>query len=94
MSTLLDANGCLTDEGLAALGSAEAGAAPPELAQHVAACARCQARWLESTHAERKSRLSPEEAARRRWVLTSVVLGMILFALAALVFTLRRIVGG
>jgi hypothetical protein len=46
MSALLDARGCLTGEGLAALASAPVGKAPSEVARHLAGCTRCQDRLL------------------------------------------------
>jgi hypothetical protein len=46
VSALVDARGCLTPAGMAALQRAPVGQAPAELAQHLAACARCQARLL------------------------------------------------
>jgi hypothetical protein len=89
MSGLLDARGCLTDAGLAALADASPGTAPAELAQHVAACARCQDRWLRLASPETgKPRLTPQEAARRRWGMTVITLGILLFALVALVVTM------
>lgn len=89
MSGLLDARGCLTHAGLAALADAAPGAAPAELAQHVTTCARCQELWLRSSSPEpRKPRLTPEEASRRRWGMTAITLGMLLFALVALVATM------
>jgi hypothetical protein len=89
MSGLLDARGCLTDAGLAALADAAPGAAPAELAQHVTACARCQDRWLRSASPEpRRKHLTPEEASRRRWGMTAITLAMLLFALVALVATM------
>jgi hypothetical protein len=39
-------SGCLTDEQLADLRSAEPGKAPAALARHLASCERCQARAL------------------------------------------------
>jgi hypothetical protein len=46
VSALVDARGCLTPAGMAALEKAAVGEAPPELARHLAACDRCQARLL------------------------------------------------
>ena len=46
MSALLDARGCLTDGGLTALAAAPPGQGPAEAAAHLAACARCQRRFL------------------------------------------------
>jgi hypothetical protein len=46
MIDLVDARGCLTPAGMAALQRAPLGQAPAEVAQHLAACGRCQARLL------------------------------------------------
>jgi hypothetical protein len=94
VSGLVDATGCLTEAGLAVLGSAAPGAAPPELAQHVASCARCQERWLKSEPTvSGKPRPTAETSARRRWGALGIVVFMLLFALAALVATLRYVAG-
>jgi hypothetical protein len=94
MSDLRDARGCLTDAGWAALAGAVPGAAPPELAQHVASCARCQELWLKSTVPEtRRPRPTPAETSRRRWGMLAIVLGVLLFALVALVVTLQYVAG-
>lgn len=94
MNGLLDVNGCLTAEGLAALGSAAPGAAPPELAQHVASCPRCQDRWLKSEPTVSGApRPTAESSARRRWGALGIVVFMLLFALVALVATLRHLAG-
>jgi hypothetical protein len=45
---LLDARGCLSNTGFAALRSSLPGQAPLEVAQHLAGCPRCQARLLAS----------------------------------------------
>ena len=94
MSEPLDPRGCLTDAGLAALAGAAPGAAPAELAQHVAGCGRCQERWLRSAIPDaQRPRLTAEETARRRWGMAAIVLGVLLFALVALVVTLRFLAG-
>ena len=46
MTALVDARGCLTEAGLAALDAAPPGQGPAEAAAHLAACARCQRRFL------------------------------------------------
>jgi len=46
MSGLLDARGCLTGAGLTALAASPPGLGPAEAAAHLAACARCQRRFL------------------------------------------------
>jgi hypothetical protein len=94
MTDGLDARGCLTDAGLATLAGTPLGEAPPELAQHVASCARCQERWLQWAQPEpRRARPSAEQTARRRWGMTAIVLGVLLFALVALVWTLGYLTG-
>lgn len=46
MSDWLDARGCLTEAGFAAVSAATVGQVPGELAAHLASCARCQQRLL------------------------------------------------
>ena len=61
-----DARGCLTPPGLAAIRRAPPGAAPAELAGHLAVCGRCQDRLLavERTEGPRRNRPpSPMRAA-------------------------------
>jgi hypothetical protein len=94
MSDLFDARGCLTDAGLAGLADASPGAAPPELARHVSSCVRCQDLWLKAASPEpRAPRIAPAEASRRRWVMMAIVLGVLMFALIALVATLGYVKG-
>lgn len=88
MSDWQDANGCLTEAGLAALAGAGPGQAPPELAQHIAGCARCQDRWLKSAVPASDRRGKSDSTARRRWGMLAIVFGMLMFALLALVGTL------
>ena len=45
-AALFDAQGCLTPAAFAAIAAAPPGAAPAELAAHLAACVRCQRRLL------------------------------------------------
>ena len=52
MSDLLDGRGCLTEAGLATLSAAPPGQGPPDAAAHLAACARCQRRFLARGGAE------------------------------------------
>jgi hypothetical protein len=47
-AALLDGQGCLTPAAFAAIAAAPPGAAPPELAAHLAGCRRCQRRMLSS----------------------------------------------
>ena len=46
MSAHLDTRGCLTAAGFTALDAAPPGRGPAEAAAHLAACARCQRRFL------------------------------------------------
>jgi hypothetical protein len=59
VESAFDARGCLTAAGLAQLAGAAPGEAPPEMAAHVAGCARCQRRLLSGPDA------GFEPAARR-----------------------------
>jgi hypothetical protein len=45
-AALFDGQGCLTPAAFAAIAAAPPGAAPAELAAHLAGCARCQRRLL------------------------------------------------
>ena len=45
-AALFDAQGCLTPAAFAAIAAAPPGAAPAELAAHLASCPRCQRRLL------------------------------------------------
>jgi len=85
----LDAKGCLTAAGLAALSAAPPGNAPEDLARHVAACRSCQRRWFEaSLTAEDRARRSktPKADAKARFR------RMVLFALLVLVLALGTLV--
>jgi hypothetical protein len=53
---LQDARGCLTPRGFAALERAPPGAAPAELAGHLAGCGHCQQRWLATLSAGRTAK--------------------------------------
>jgi hypothetical protein len=57
-----DGRGCLSPEGLTTLRNAPIGAAPPDLAGHLASCPRCQERMLA---AEAAMRASSAPSARR-----------------------------
>lgn len=88
MSALVDARGCLTPAGMAALQRAPVGCAPTDLAQHVAGCARCQARLLAAgtTHrpGETESGTGATGGAGRLWRLVAFMVAALLFALGAL----------
>ena len=73
MSGWLDARGCLSEAGFAAVSAAAVGQVPPELAGHLASCGRCQQRLLGG---------GVERPAVKR---KAPSLGRMLFALAAAV---------
>ena len=75
MSGWLDARGCLTEAGFAAVSAAAVGLVPPELAAHLASCGRCQQRLLGG---------GVERPAVKR---KTPSLGCMLFVLAAVVLT-------
>lgn len=85
-TALLDGRGCLTPAGLAVLRAAPLGAAPPELALHVASCARCQELMLaaEAAAGRRRGDLSPAKAQPMR---TLYLLAAVLLAGAALLLS-------
>src|SRR5262249_9745202 len=92
---LQDAHGCLTAAGLAAFQAAAPGAAPRELAVHVAGCARCPHKLLETATAnaplqrgQRKARAGAPSPGR------TIVLGvMVLVAILFFLITLRQLTG-
>lgn len=90
MSALVDARGCLTPAGMAALQQAPVGQAPTDLAQHVAACGRCQARLLaagagaDHRPGETSSRAGGAGAPGRLWRPVVFIVAALLFALGAL----------
>jgi hypothetical protein len=92
---LRDAHGCLSPAGVSALKAAPPGGAPHELALHVAGCARCQRKLLESATANdplKKGRGSPRPVAPsmgRTLLLAALVMATILFFL----YTLRKLAG-
>lgn len=71
---LVDAAGCLTPVGLATLVRAPVGQAPPELATHLAGCARCQERLLATS---RESDPVPKAAPKAYRAVALVVLTLI-----------------
>jgi len=77
-----DAQGCLTAEGIARAAGAPPGRVPPELAAHLASCARCQRRLLAfgAPHAPAARRAPPPP-----WRMAVVVAGCILLVVIALI---------
>jgi hypothetical protein len=86
-SELRDARGCLTPDGLSLLGRAAPGEAPPELAAHLASCARCQDRLLAADADVVKARGAPRTPPPLWRILALFVLG---FGLALLAFVWAR----
>jgi hypothetical protein len=96
VSALVDPRGCLTPAGMAAVQRAPVGGTPAELAQHLATCARCQARLLAAAagHPGRPdaadARAAAGSSSARRllrtvaFVVAALVLAMAALALVAL----------
>jgi hypothetical protein len=82
MEKLLDQQGCLTATGFARLAGAAPGAAPPELAAHVAACSRCQRRLLAGPDAGFQPSAERKEAPPR-WRILIVLAAVIALAIIA-----------
>jgi hypothetical protein len=83
--------GCLSDEEIAGLQTATPGQAPEAVAHHLASCARCQARALFGV-GKRLGRPRPAPqipSLGRALVLTALLLA----AMAAFLWTLRRLAG-
>jgi len=86
----VDARGCLTPAGLAALQQAPVGHAPTDLAQHVAGCGRCQVRLLaagagaDHRPGETSSRAGGAGARGRLWRPVLFIAAALLLALGAL----------
>ena len=94
MSALVDARGCLTDAGFTAVEKAPPGLGPPEAAAHLAACARCQRRFL--ARGDLKSgaiRAVPGTAERPPLWRTLVVVGAVILLVLATMATLRMVAG-
>jgi hypothetical protein len=87
--SLLGPGGCLTPRGVEAFRKSSPGQVPPELAAHVAGCARCQQRLLEKDQPR-----SPPGIRRAgpsyRWLAVIAIVGLLL-ALATLL--LGRLLG-
>ncbi len=86
-----DARGCLTDRGLAAVRGAPAGSVSAKLAEHLAACRRCQYRLLSGGRNPPTGRGKAKGASLGRRIIALVVAGAVLIAasLALLALLLR-----
>ena len=94
MSALLDARGCLTAGGFAALEASPPGLGPPEAAGHLAACPRCQRRFL--ARGDLKSgaiRAVPGRAQAPPLWRTLVVVAAVILLVVAAAATMRMLTG-
>src|SRR5688572_29662572 len=82
MKSLFDQQGCLTPAGFAHLAGAAPGAAPPELAAHVAACSRCQRRLLAGPDSGFQPNAERREAPPR-WRILIVLAACVALAIIA-----------
>jgi hypothetical protein len=85
------ATDCLTDAEIASLQDVPPGAAPGELAQHLASCERCQARALFG--AVRSPGQKREPPALPSLGRALVLLAMVILAMAAVFWSLARLTG-
>jgi hypothetical protein len=94
VSALLDARGCLTEAGFAALDAAPPGGAPADAAAHLAACGRCQRRFLARGGLERGGiRATSTRAVAPPIWRTGVVLLAVLVLVMTAVIGLRMLAG-
>lgn len=89
--TLLDSSGCLTEAGLAAVSRAAPGQSPPEVAAHLAGCARCQERVLSGGASRPAGKAVRPAAPSLQRAL--VLIALVVFAVFFFLWTLRRLVG-
>jgi hypothetical protein len=80
---------CLTDAEIASLSDVPPGAAPGELAQHLAGCERCQSRALFG--AVRKPGLTREPPQLPSLGRALALLAMVILAIAFFFWTLRQL---
>ena len=85
--------GCLAQAELEAVAGAPPGQAPPELAQHVAACPACQARLLAADLPERAA--APGRARRQPQPLGALLLRalLVLAAILLALYSIQRLFG-
>jgi hypothetical protein len=84
--------GCLSEAELARVAGAAPGSAPPELAQHLAICERCQRRALfgsDLARSRKPGRTASLPSAKRALFLTLLVLA----ALLGFLYTLQKLAG-
>jgi hypothetical protein len=83
-AALTDAQGCLTQAGFARIAAAPPGAAPPELAAHLAGCPRCQRRLL-ATAVGPSAATGPRRERPPVWRTVVAVVACVLLVLIAMV---------
>ena len=88
-AALVDARGCLTAAGFAALSRAPVGRAPADLAAHLAGCARCQERMLAGGAPVRPAPAAPGRRTPRLWLGVALAFAALLLALGALILAAR-----
>ncbi len=95
VSAYLDGSGCVNDTGLRVLSGALPGLAPSEITTHLAACARCQTRYLQQEAAREwpNQKKTPAIDPKRMRGLAILMLGALLLFLATLIVMLRTIRG-
>lgn len=86
---LVDARGCLTPAGFAALSRAPVGRVPGDLAAHLAGCPRCQERMLSGGGAVRSAPASSAGRQPRLWLGLALAFVALLLALGALILAGR-----
>ena len=82
---LQGAGGCLTEEGFRVLSAATPGAAPRDLADHVAMCQRCQDRMLATARRAPEAASSPRGASLLWWGTLVALAGLVLALVALMV---------
>ncbi len=88
-AALVDARGCLTAAGFAALSRAPVGRAPADLAAHLAGCVRCQERMLAGGAVVRPAPAAAPRRAPRLWLGVVLAFVALLLALGALILAGR-----
>ena len=80
---------CLTDDQIASLQESPPGAAPPDLARHLAGCERCQSRALfGAVRSPGKKRAPPQLPSLGRAL---ALLAIVILAIAAFFWTLAKL---
>jgi hypothetical protein len=82
---------CLTDAEIASLRDAPPAGAPPELAEHLAGCERCQSRALFG--AARRAGLKREPPELPSLTRALALVAVVILAMAAFFWTLSRLAG-